>query len=385
MNFGSRRVSLDDKSPVRIGRSVRCDVTVPDDPHISGMHFSVACEAGRIFLKDLQSRNGTFVNGAKVSDSLQLHDGDVIVAGKTQFQLVVISEPTGTDTPSESNGDNYYLSAEGPLANPKYTEYDQTEPIVPQSDSLFVHPEAKQDSPSAQDYPRLSSGSFKDARRRAGLGSDFPGSRPLPLSDSSQLPTNPSVPQRSIEAPRSMQIRYETRKAPSGMTYFCPRNEAKPPTDVAEFIGHNRFLYAVVNFSRLQPQQKTTFYNEAIAAGGVQISNSLLLIAKQETASFYSLLRQAWGQDAMICMASQLNKTDFTSLVYKLNEQLASPSQLLNHLYSDSQFTSSGLFDGVSALLLEIERGARWVIFKNDSEIRTWRTLGLPCPPELVG
>lgn len=180
-------------------------------------------------------------------------------------------------------------------------------------------------------------------------------------------------------------MRYETRMAPSGMTYFCPRNEVKPPTDVADFIGQNRFLYAIVNFGRLQPQQQPSFYNEAIAAGAVQISSTQLLIPKRDAVAFHGILRHTWGQDAMICMASRLNKLEFMSLAYRLTNELASPAQLLNHLYSDGQYTNYGFLEGISAVLLEIERGARWVIFKNDSEIRTWRTLGLPCPPELVG
>ncbi|GAA4427555.1 hypothetical protein GCM10023155_17040 [Bremerella cremea] len=403
VNFGSRRVWLDASKVVRVGRTTRSELTVPEDPHLSGLHFSISLEEDRIMLKDLQSRNGTFVNGAKVGAAMQLHDGDVIVAGKTQFQIVVVSDQTGSqsgDVPPQTSVPMPETASRGSFS--AVVDYDRTESISPENNP-FVGGSSK---PTAEptgvpSYPRLSSHSFKDLRRHAGLGSDFPGRRaaeegseedtdmaassPEPPAAASASDSMTHRPISAAELSRGLQIRYETRMAPSGMTYFCPRNEVKPPTDVADFIGQSRFLYAVVNFGRLQPQQQPSFYNEAMALGAVQLSSTQLLIPKRDVESFHSILQQTWGQDAMICMGSRLNKLEFMSLAYRLSNELASPTQLLNHLYSDGQFISTGQLDGISAVLLEIERGARWVIFKNDSEIRTWRTLGLPCPPELVG
>lgn len=400
MNSGSRRVWLDPGQTIRIGRTTRSDLTVPDDPHLSGLHFSIARESDGLVLKDLQSRNGTFVNGAKVGSALELHDGDVIVAGKTQFQVVAVNDLPGSSVggiPPVAPG----TSRTG--TNAPQFDYENTESIAPENNPFF-QAASTHDSKTVKNYPRLSSHSFKDVRRNAGLGSDYPGRRSvqipgaaganeqakpaMPPQPTGSVSGSPALPQRSLSAAelsRGLQMRYETRMAPSGMTYFCPRNEVKPPTDVADFIGQNRFLYAIVNFGRLQPQQQPSFYNEAIAAGAVQISSTQLLIPKRDAVAFHGILRHTWGQDALICMASRLNKLEFMSLAYRLTNELSSPAQLLNHLYSDGQYTNYGFLEGISAVLLEIERGARWVIFKNDSEIRTWRTLGLPCPPELVG
>lgn len=404
MNSGSRRVWLDADQTIRIGRTTRSDLTVPDDPHLSGLHFSITRDADSVVLKDLQSRNGTFVNGAKVGTALELHDGDVIVAGKTQFQIVAVNDLPGSNVGNipPVTPDVVSSSARSGV-NAAQLDYDRTESIAPENNPFFQGSNKTHDSRTIQNYPRLSSHSFKDVRRNAGLGSEYPGRRSvqmpgagesgeanqsLPVPSSGSVSSSQSLPQRSLSAAelsRGLQMRYETRMAPSGMTYFCPRNEVKPPTDVADFIGQNRFLYAVVNFGRLQPQQQPSFYNEAIAAGAVQISSTQLLIPKRDAVAFHGILRHTWGQDAIICMASRLNKLEFMSLAYRLTNELASPAQLLNHLYSDGQYTNYGFLEGISAILLEIERGARWVIFKNDSEIRTWRTLGLPCPPELVG
>lgn len=413
VNFGNRRVWLDANQVVRVGRTTKSELTVPDDPHLSGLHFSIQREGDQVILTDLQSRNGTFVNGAKVTATIELHDGDVIVAGKTQFQLVMLNDLPGETSngiaPSpwvapHPTGQSYAQPSKSESVFP--LEYDRTESIAPENNPYFqASQQPTHDSKSVQNYPRLSSQTFKNVRRHAGLGSDYVDNRPEATAENPRMSQNPRMegavpedvvkmpgnqhlPQRSFtaaELAHGLQMRYETRLAPSGMTYFCPRNEVKPPTDVADFIGQNRFLYAIVNYGRLQPQQQPAFYQEAMAAGAVQISSTQLLIAKRDTTAFHGILRQSWGQDATICMASRLNKLEFVSLAYRLTNELASPAELLNHLYSDGQYTNYGFLDGISAILLEIERGSRWVIFKNDQEIRTWRTLGLPCPPELVG
>ena len=39
--------------------------------------------AGKFLVEDLQSKNGTFVNGAKVTQQQALNDGDLIAVGDT--------------------------------------------------------------------------------------------------------------------------------------------------------------------------------------------------------------------------------------------------------------------------------------------------------------
>lgn len=55
-----------------------------DDPAISSMHFQIEAFGKEFFLRDLESRNGTFLNGNRVRYS-QLLAGDQITAGKTSL------------------------------------------------------------------------------------------------------------------------------------------------------------------------------------------------------------------------------------------------------------------------------------------------------------
>jgi adenylate cyclase len=62
-----------------IGRTARCDVVI-DHPSISRQQTRFTVVRGRCTVTDLDSRNGTFVNGDPVAER-EVHDGDVVTLG----------------------------------------------------------------------------------------------------------------------------------------------------------------------------------------------------------------------------------------------------------------------------------------------------------------
>jgi len=71
---------------VEIGRSAECALAVKDDL-VSRRHARIKRIFSIYFLNDLQSANGTFVNGDRVSMA-QLNDGDQIRVGDSIFKFV---------------------------------------------------------------------------------------------------------------------------------------------------------------------------------------------------------------------------------------------------------------------------------------------------------
>lgn len=69
---------------LRIGRSEECEVHI-DNLGVSRYHAEILHQDGFDVLRDLQSNNGTFVNGAKV-DVHNLNNGDVITIGKYSIE-----------------------------------------------------------------------------------------------------------------------------------------------------------------------------------------------------------------------------------------------------------------------------------------------------------
>jgi Protein of unknown function (DUF3662)/FHA domain len=79
-----RRVATGDE-PVTIGRLPECDVVL-SDPNVSRRHAEVRLRDGHFVLVDLDSTNGTKVNGAGVNEH-DLADGDQIAVGNAVLRF----------------------------------------------------------------------------------------------------------------------------------------------------------------------------------------------------------------------------------------------------------------------------------------------------------
>ena len=69
--------------PVAIGRDETADVTI-EDASLSRRHFMIWREGEAYLIKDLNSRNGTWVDGQSAKGT-KLHQNDCILAGRTIF------------------------------------------------------------------------------------------------------------------------------------------------------------------------------------------------------------------------------------------------------------------------------------------------------------
>jgi pSer/pThr/pTyr-binding forkhead associated (FHA) protein len=70
------------KDVVVLGRSAQVDLPLEDN-NASRQHCQVRKWAGKYVVEDLQSKNGTFVNGEKIVKERELADGDLIALGDT--------------------------------------------------------------------------------------------------------------------------------------------------------------------------------------------------------------------------------------------------------------------------------------------------------------
>ncbi|MCI9532217.1 MAG: FHA domain-containing protein [Lachnospiraceae bacterium] len=67
-----------------IGRSDICNIYFDDD-RLSKQHFVIETNKMGCYIEDLESLNGTFVNGVKLTNRRMLLDGDIITAGREKF------------------------------------------------------------------------------------------------------------------------------------------------------------------------------------------------------------------------------------------------------------------------------------------------------------
>ena len=69
-----------------IGRSSASDVVLKSDDYASGSHAQLTHHGGLLYVEDLGSTNGTFVNGRKTVGATPLRHGDSVRVGSTTFR-----------------------------------------------------------------------------------------------------------------------------------------------------------------------------------------------------------------------------------------------------------------------------------------------------------
>jgi Mg-chelatase subunit ChlD len=81
-----------EKEIFSIGANAENDLPIAEDEYVSGEHAYLRYEKGSLFIFDKASRNGTFVNDAKVPESgFVLRSGDRIKLGDSTFEVVMPS------------------------------------------------------------------------------------------------------------------------------------------------------------------------------------------------------------------------------------------------------------------------------------------------------
>jgi len=82
-----KQIKVESGETVRVGRARPAEVPLGDD-FMSGLHFALQCDPRGCRVRDLNSRNGTKVNGELIIEA-PLKDGDQLFAGRTNFAVRV--------------------------------------------------------------------------------------------------------------------------------------------------------------------------------------------------------------------------------------------------------------------------------------------------------
>lgn len=82
-------------SSVVLGRAAGCDLQVDDDS-VSRRHAFLRVERDAVWVDDLSSRNGTWVNGVQITEAKRLAHGDRIGVGTCEFVLCAAAALDGS-------------------------------------------------------------------------------------------------------------------------------------------------------------------------------------------------------------------------------------------------------------------------------------------------
>ena len=76
-----------DSAPVTVGRGGQNDVPLDGDEFSSAQHARFESRRDGLWVEDIGSTNGTFVNGARVTTPRRLGKGDIVRVGQTDFTV----------------------------------------------------------------------------------------------------------------------------------------------------------------------------------------------------------------------------------------------------------------------------------------------------------
>lgn len=94
------------KDRVTIGRRENCDVVLRF-ANVSGEHCRLVLDSGYWFVNDLDSRNGTKVNGYRVAQRKRLDPGNILAVAKHQFEIRYDPEECGAAGPPPADDDHF--------------------------------------------------------------------------------------------------------------------------------------------------------------------------------------------------------------------------------------------------------------------------------------
>jgi Domain of unknown function (DUF4123)/FHA domain len=249
--FQGKRIEAKVGETVRIGRTTKADVAM-EDSFMSGEHFSIACHLRTCKLKDLNSRNGTQLNGKMITEEY-LNDGDQVHAGRTDFTVKI---------------EDLLKTAEGP------------------STKL---PEAPGSTPPAQ--PKEQSKALRSDERSGGLPKDNYASSPTPSpvdrGEVKVIEVTPAAPEMQPALPKVTPSPKSSESAPPAQLEkepFANRNEPEP-------IASESKQPEIIPSNVLESYEAATPEGRLIHILSNQPGNLMALIDEARDAKVIELLR----------------------------------------------------------------------------------------------
>jgi hypothetical protein len=202
--------------PLRLGRNPKADHAFPDDKSMSSLHFAIDYSEKGCRILDLQSSNGTFLNGARVKEA-SLANGDEIRAGNTVFIIRMLpDEPLSAPSP-RPHLKQEPTPLQRPASPPASPDQPAPTPLRPGELPSFPVRAPQFDLPAApQPSPKIPPPAPRPPRLQDLLAKDF---QPLyALLDASR---EPSVLKVILESKEEHQSLYQ---GPQGaqLAHFAP-------------------------------------------------------------------------------------------------------------------------------------------------------------------
>jgi hypothetical protein len=100
------------RNKLLIGRAEQCDIR-PLSEEVSRRHCQVTVGPAEVWVEDLGSRNGTYVNNVRIAERTKVADGDLIKVGSLELR-VSCTMPTVASSGSEDDVSRWLMADDQP-------------------------------------------------------------------------------------------------------------------------------------------------------------------------------------------------------------------------------------------------------------------------------
>ena len=331
-----KKVWIHNGQTLQVGRTDSADLAIESDKLLSRLHFAIDCEPEQCRIRDLGSRNGTFLNSSLISVSV-LQDGDRVTAGDTEFQVSLKTKPVA---PAED------------VAKKTWTRERLNK---------------KTDSPAAPS-PVPSSPIVLDEVQRMALQTFAmdPPQAPLELDELTMtmplhlIPDRPSPPPRVATAP--------PKSLKQGFQCLTPPRGFARPLDLARTLTARPDFFLLINLHNMEHEARSYFLSPIQGKRFVHVNpGQLVLISTRDEVDCFELFRRAWGRDAMIGLISSAPKDRVAMTIRNFENSFRHPTTLRADLEKSPPEGVAMMFTGIDAILVESETVDSWALIVSES------------------
>lgn len=171
----------------KIGRDATCQLKAAS-PGIAEKHCAFLVRAGKVFLKDFGSPEGTLLNNAKISGEVEIKSADQIKVGPLHFSLKVVADPVvAAKSVPEPAPAPVVEKAKIAAPAPEKTSSDDAEPDL---DDLLFDEGEKKDGPKPSWKDNIGKEPVQEQSATPASGGETPSDakpsdKPQPTGDTS--------------------------------------------------------------------------------------------------------------------------------------------------------------------------------------------------------
>lgn len=175
------------RNKLLIGRAEQCDVR-PLSEDVSRRHCAVTVGPAEVWVEDLGSRNGTYVNNARIAERTKVSDGDLIKVGSLELR-VSCTTPTPAFNGSEEDVSRLMMADDEPAGMADTTQTLAADGDAAGEDpaaSSSIHADVADGSSGAEADPGSSRSAFEALKAANSKPGGLPQGSKKPAADSSR-------------------------------------------------------------------------------------------------------------------------------------------------------------------------------------------------------